>query len=57
MYQKLRSDDVRFMRYGARRTDKQMDGKGDIKRWVPHLKTDASGLRFTEENPQENKIF
>ena len=42
VYQKLWSDDVRFLRYGVRqmdrRTDRQTDGKSDILRWVPHLK-------------------
>ena len=42
VYQKLWSDDVRFLRYGVRQmdrqTDRQTDGKSDILRWVPHLK-------------------
>ena len=36
------SDDVRFLRYDAQwtdeRTERQMDGKSDLWRWVPHLK-------------------
>ena len=35
VYQKLWSDDVQFLRYGARQTT---DFKSDILRWVPHLK-------------------
>ena len=38
LYQKLWSDDVRFLRHGARQTDGRTDGKSDILRWVPHLK-------------------
>ena len=42
VYQKIWSDDVRFLRYAARRMDEQMDGrtdgKSDMWRWVPHLK-------------------
>ena len=30
VYQKLWSDDVQFLRYGAWRTDRRMDGKRDI---------------------------
>ena len=41
VYQKLWSDDVRFLRYGAGWMDGWTDGwtggKSDIKRWVPHL--------------------
>ena len=40
-YGKLRSHDVRFLRYGARQTDRRTDGwaeGSDIWRWVPHLK-------------------
>ena len=38
-YQKLLSDDVRFLRMVRdRRMDEQTDGKSDIWRWVPHLK-------------------
>ena len=43
MYQKLWLDDVLFLRYGVRRTDRQTDGrtdgKSDIYRWVSYLKT------------------
>ena len=50
VYQKLWSDDIRFLTYSAQRTDRwtdsqtdeqtarQMDGKSDVYRWVPHLK-------------------
>ena len=37
VYQKLWSDDVRFLRYGAQRTDGRMD-ESDIYRWESHLK-------------------
>ena len=42
VYQKLWSDDGRFLRYGAWQTDGRTDGKSDIQRWVPHLKKEAS---------------
>ena len=32
------------MEYGARRTDRQTDGKSDIKSWVPHLKNQIKKL-------------
>ena len=41
VYQKLWSDHVWYLRYGAWQTDRQMDwltyGKCDTKRWVPNL--------------------
>ena len=40
-YQKLWSNDLRFLRYGVWQTDGQMDGqmdgRSDIQRWVPQL--------------------
>ena len=42
VYQKLWSDDIWFLRYGAQRTDGRTDGceKWHIG-WVPHLKNDS----------------
>ena len=41
MYQKLWLDDVRFLRHGAQRTDRQTNARTDLKSekkgWVPHL--------------------
>ena len=37
VYQKLCSDDVRFLRYGVQWTDGRMDGQKKVT-WVPHLK-------------------
>ena len=54
VYQKLRSDDVRFMRYAARQTDRwtegrtdrrtdgQTDGKSDIELDVPPIITNKN---------------
>ena len=45
VYQKLGSDDVRFLKYGARGreggTEGRTGGKSDIWRWVPHLKNQS----------------
>ena len=41
VYLKLWSHDVRFLRHGAQRTDRQTDRQAEkvtYKRWVPHLK-------------------
>ena len=38
VYQKLQSNDARFLRFGARQMDGQTDRKSDIQRWLPHLK-------------------
>ena len=38
VYQKLWLDDVRFLRYGARQTDRRTDRKSDILRYVPNIK-------------------
>ena len=43
-YQKLWSDDVQFLRYAVQQTDRWMDGKRDIQRWVPHLKTQNANV-------------
>ena len=34
----IQSNDVRFLRFGARQMDGQTDRKSDIQRWLPHLK-------------------
>ena len=44
VHKKLWLDDVRFLRYGARRTDGRME-KSDIKRWLPHLKNGWKNLK------------
>ena len=61
VYQKLWSDDVQFLRYGAwqmdrqmngqmdRQTDGWMDGKSDIQRWVPHPKVYVTSKIFKKQ--------
>ena len=61
VYQKLWSDDVQFLRYGAwqmdrqmngqmdRQTDGWMDGKSDTQRWVPHPKVYVTSKIFKKQ--------
>ena len=46
VYQKLWSNEVLFLRYGAWQTDGWMDGKSDLQRWVAHLKQKMKKLSF-----------
>ena len=49
MYQKLRSDNVRFLRYGARQTDGRTDEKRHIEVGAPPKNTTYPQCSFIEK--------
>ena len=47
MYQKLWSDDVQFLQYGAQQTDGQMDGQTDSqKKWYIEVGAPPKNIRL-----------
>ena len=61
VYQKLWSNDVQFLRYAVQQTDRRMDRKRYIERWVPHLKTakkkKLKGSKWTSIKKAARKPF
>ena len=64
VYHKLWSDDVQFLRYGARWTDGQTDGQtdrrtdgSDIERWVSHLKMEHFDMSKVLNNSTVSKFL